>query len=153
MANLQMLQGNLLDAPDQYIAHQCNCVTVRSKHLAWSMFDRYPHADTYQYRTGRQDEAGTVTVCGDGKENRYILNMYAQKYPGPSKQFDDSPPIREKWFQQCLTLIGGIPGLTSIGFPHGIGCGAAGGNWERYLGYIQNFANDHPHVQVRIYRL
>ena len=45
-----------------------------------------------------------------------------------------------------------MPDLESIGFPYRIGCGAAGGNWNNYLGTLEIFSRYLPGiVDVNIY--
>jgi O-acetyl-ADP-ribose deacetylase (regulator of RNase III) len=47
---LERVKGNLLDATEQYIAHQCNCTSTTAKGLAATLFRRYPYADIYRER-------------------------------------------------------------------------------------------------------
>ena len=39
---IKVINGNLLEAQEQYIIHQCNCVSVNAKTLAKQLFDKYP---------------------------------------------------------------------------------------------------------------
>ena len=137
-----IVSGNLFDSQTKNIAHQTNCVTNRSAHLAASMFARYPYADVY---TGRKipNVPGTIVVCGNGNDQRFVINMMAQFYPGKPRfpnSSKDGYDVRCKYFYSCLKEIATIPYLESIAFPWGIGCGAAGGNWEYYHGLIDRFA-------------
>jgi O-acetyl-ADP-ribose deacetylase (regulator of RNase III) len=160
MGTCNIIQGDLFQSTEQYIAHQCNCVTQKSAHLAKSVFDRFPYADIYSKRhlnwTPPVGQCmGDIVVCGNGTSDRFIINMLAQYYPGCPKYPDsyrDGHIAREKAFQQCLKKIEQLKDLKSIGFPFQIGCGAAGGNWPSYLDMIQKFAEATP-VDVRIYRL
>lgn len=146
-------QGNLLEAKEQYIAHQCNCVTFKGAHLSGQVFKAFPHADSYRLRrkTRARDIPGTVAVMGNGADSRLIINMFAQYYPGQSKYQADSPEKRQLWFSRCLNKIAQIPDLKSIAFPDHIGCGAAGGNWDIYLAMIRNFAQA-TQAEVVIYK-
>lgn len=45
---IKIVEGNLLDSKEQYIGHQCNCVTSHAKTLAEQIFKKYPYADTYK---------------------------------------------------------------------------------------------------------
>lgn len=133
---------------------QCNCVTTRGAHLSAAMFERFPHADVYAGRRARS-VPGTIVVRGDAKEDgeRLVVNLFGQYYPGRSRFDNDSADKRRVWFQTCLAQVAGIPGLTSVAFPHGIGCGAAGGHWPEYHRMLAAFAATVPHVRVVLYKL
>ena len=40
--------GDLLQATEQFIVHQCNCVGKSARGLALALFKKFPHADVYQ---------------------------------------------------------------------------------------------------------
>lgn len=155
MSEVKIRTGNLLKASEQYIAHQCNCVTRRSAHLSKKIFTRFPHANIYSERQeGQHNSLGTIEIRGDGEE-RFVINMLGQYYPGRTKYPNsqkDGFKARENAFWKCLERILEIEDMKSIAFPFGIGCGAAGGNWPTYLTMIENFA-DHTNAEVVIYKL
>lgn len=139
--SLTVKKGNVLDAEEEYIAQQCNCCTIASKHLAKSMFDRYPYANTYQHRTLNRTSRsipGTIDIMGEANQKK-IINMYAQYYPGVSKYSNDSKQLRTSWFQDCLDKIR-LAGVKRLAMPCKIGCGAAGGDWNEYQSMLESFA-------------
>lgn len=163
---LTIVSGNLLDAGEQYIVHQTNCLTTRAAHLAYDVFQRFPHADIYAERgrlgvlkegaAGLRHVPGTIQVRGN------IINLLGQLGPGlPRAQravaglgvLPDTAAVREDWFRAGLAAIGALPGVESLAFPHSIGCGAAGGNWVAYRAMLDAFASAHPHIRVVIYQL
>ena len=147
--------GNLLEHDAQYIAHQCNCVTNRSAHLSKAVFTAYPYADVYSCRT-QPDTLGTIKVKGNGKEQRYVINMFGQYFPGKCRYPNgskDNPTLRQQSFQQCLDKISEIENMDSIAFPWGIGCGAAGGDWGKYEKMISDFAHKNFFTDVYIVKL
>jgi O-acetyl-ADP-ribose deacetylase (regulator of RNase III) len=158
---VKIIKGNLLTADTQYIAHQCNCLTNRAAHLSKAMFDEFPHADVYSSRdrkthwTESRDKPGTIDVRGNGEEKRYVINMFGQVFPGKPK-FPDSKAdgfeARRSHFNKCLEELAKIEDLQSVGFPYGIGCGAAGGDWNKYIEMIEEFADENE-VEVTIYKL
>lgn len=154
---IEIISGNIFDAKEKYICHQTNCVTKRAAHLSKDVFAQYPYADIY---TGRLNpsEPGTIVICGNGDDQRYVINMLGQYYPGNPKYPDsklDGIAARKKYFYQCLLRIAKINDIESIAFPWRIGCGAAGGNWDTYLGKIKNFEKyvEPKGVKVVIYKL
>lgn len=156
---ITQLVGDLLASPEQYIAHQCNCVSQYSSGLARHLFDRFPYANTYAGRT-EPNQPGTIQVLGNGTNERLVINLYAQYYPGyPVKGNWDSQEAREQYFSDCLNAIAGLkyganfPKLESIAFPSGIGCGLAGGDWEHYSKMLEDFANAYKDVKVVLYQL
>ena len=143
------ITGNLLDATEKYIVHQCNCVTKQGGGLAKYLFDKFPFADVYITRTDEdcdvatlRDKPGTITISGNGKDERYVVNLMGQLYPGGfwDDMQEDSEERRHKFFHRGLVNLAKVPNLNSVAFPAGIGCGLAGGDWEWYLGTIKNFA-------------
>lgn len=126
--------GDLLASNEQYLCHQCNCVTQRAAHLSAAVFKAFPHADIYSIRPkGHKDKPGTIIVKGDST-HRHVINMLGQVWPGKPKYPQDrvdGHAAREQYFALCLMEIAKM-GADSLAFPYGIGCGAAGGDWEHY---------------------
>lgn len=140
---LKTIEDDLFTADAKYLVHQVNCISKRSAHLAKAVFSRYPYADIYSNRDG-PSIPGTIIVCGNGLDQRYVINLLGQYYPGKPKYPDSSKDgfeARKRYFYQGLWQISKIPNLESIALPFGIGCGAAGGNWEEYLNIITKFAD------------
>lgn len=151
----EIITGNLLNSDAKYIAHQANCLSSNAAHLAAAVFSKFPYADIYSERT-IPDKPGEIKICGNGKDQRYIINLFGQYYPGRPKYPDsskDGHKAREKYFKSCLEKISQVENLESIAFPFGIGCGAAGGNWENYKDMIDNFADQLPDVRILIIKL
>lgn len=147
MHKAEIIKGNLLEASEQYIVHQCNCVTWNAAGIARSIFDKYPYADVYSIReaTAYQDKPGTILIRGNGENERYIIALMGQVYPGkPIDNYKDidSAELRQEYFKNGLQKIAELPELKSIALPVQIGCGLAGGNWNEYLDIINKFAND-----------
>jgi O-acetyl-ADP-ribose deacetylase (regulator of RNase III) len=153
---IEIVIGDLLNAKEKYIAHQCNCVTQASAGTAKAIFDKFPYSNTYADRQV-PDTMGTIKVLGNGQDERYIINMFAQYYPGKSKYPQakkDGIETRLQTFHQCLLKISRITDLESIAFPWKIGCNLGGGVWEHYLGNLTLFANyvEKTGVRVCVYR-
>ena len=155
MNNIEIINGDICNSDTQYIAHQCNCVTNYGKGLSKTLFSKYPYSDIYICRTKYKDTndiPGTIVVRGDGINNRFVINMLSQFYPGKARYYNDTIEKRREWFWECLYKISQIPNITSISFPHNIGCGLAGGNWNEYFTMIQCFSN-YSGITVKIYKI
>lgn len=140
---IPIINQSLLEANTKYIAHQCNCKSNYSAGLAKSIFTKFPYSDTYKDRiyTG-YNFPGRIDVLGNGEDNRFIINMYIQFWPGkPGKDIYDTNGYRIKHLKQCLSKIAEISNLESIGFPYNLGCGLAGGNFIEYSKILETFAD------------
>jgi O-acetyl-ADP-ribose deacetylase (regulator of RNase III) len=146
----QYIQRDLLEADTTYICHQCNCVTSIGKGLSADLFKKFPYANIYTERKSK-DVSGHIVIKGNGKDQRFVINMLAQLYPGPAKFSNDSKEKRLVWFQNCLEEMEQLPKGSSFGFPDQIGCGLAGGDWEDYLELLQKFQKKNS-VNVFIYK-
>ena len=142
-------ESDLLDSDAQVIAQQCNCVSKSAKGLSAAIIKKFPHANFYTSRT-KPSTPGTIKMAGSKKKKqRLVLAMFAQYFPG-KPQNEDTYEARKEWFQMCLNRIAKIKGLKSIAFPHGIGCGLAGGKWGDYEKMIVKWAETIPDVQIII---
>ena len=156
---LEIVTGNLLESECQFIAHRCNCYSTRSAGLATAVFKAFPWADVYSDRRQRGNDAalfGSITIHGNPQLNkRQIINIYGQLYPGKPSPGQDSMAARLAAFRNALAQIARIPDLASIGFPYGIGCGLAGGDWNEYQKLLEHFAEQVSvnGVSVILYRL
>lgn len=152
---IKIIEGDLFNSDAQYIAHQCNCVTHKSAHLARSMFMKFPWANIYSNRINYQDTPGNIIIRGNGQNERFVIAILGQIYPGKPKFSSgiDCSLARKSYFYKALLKIREIPTLKSIAFPWGIGCGAAGGDWKFYLKQIEKFSSSLLGVETEIYRL
>lgn len=143
--------GDLLQATETYLCHQCNCVTNRSKYLSKAVFTTFPYADIYSRRI-KPNKPGDVIIKGDGKAQRYVINMLGQYYPGckyPNSK-KDGANARLIYFKTCLEKMKILKG--DFAFPCYIGCGAAGGTWNLYLETLKTF-EETIKGDVAIYKL
>lgn len=146
--NTDLLEMSSKEA--QIIVQQCNCQSKKGKGLSKDISAKFPFADFYSSRE-KDSIPGTIEVRGDRKENeRFVMALYAQKGPGKPKE-NDNAESREEWFAKCLDRIPRkYKKLKSIAFPHGIGCGLAGGKWENYEKIICDWAEEYPKIKVMI---
>lgn len=156
---INIINDTIFNSKEKYIAQQCNCLTKRAAHLSLDIFTKYPYANIYKDRIidNHIDKPGNIIIRGNGKDKRYIINMLGQYYPGivkyPNSKLDGFK-ARTDYFFSCLQKISEIDNLKSIAFPYGIGCGAAGGDWELYYKLINKFYEFvKEKADVYIYRL
>lgn len=156
--------GNIIEADVDVIAQQCNCLTVKSHGLSKTISDKM-NVDLYKFRRKIQyksnlaieSDRGIPGTCQLFKNNsnfkpRYVACLLGQFAPGKpgiyykevSKlhQLVDDEYQRILWFEKSLKhLFDQMKHyeLDSIAFPKFIGCGLAGGNWEKYYSLIKEF--------------
>ena len=153
---LTLVNGNLLDAKETYLCHQCNCVSFRSAHLAKDVFNRFPYANVYrEHINGCEDEPGTILIRGNGEDKRFVVAMFGQLLPGKSrrpydKDYEDCDDLRLLFFQDCLNALQDLEIPGTFAMPYGIGCGAAGGDWKEYYKLIEEFAQ---YKDVTLYKI
>jgi O-acetyl-ADP-ribose deacetylase (regulator of RNase III) len=159
---LKVIKGDLLESKEKYIVHQTNCCSTGAGGLAYYLFKKFPYADVYSCRDRsmhlgwstdeigsrpavEHDQPGTIIIRGNGKDQRYVVGVMGQYYPGGpgyGKHRDiDGPIVRQRYFHQALWELAQIENLESVAFPYGIGCGLAAGDWEVYFKILNNFAD------------
>jgi O-acetyl-ADP-ribose deacetylase (regulator of RNase III) len=150
--NFILCDGDILNFDKtNCIAQQSNCVTVgNGKGLYAIINKKYPSTDVYT--EGRMPSIpGTISVkCSKESPQVIVIHMFGQYYPGRAKFPNDTLQKRELWFESCLERVGKTIHSGSIAFPHGIGCGLAGGNWDTYQTMLVDFAKKFPHLKVYI---
>jgi hypothetical protein len=154
MVIINTVRGSVLEPKDtNCIAHQCNCLTVKSHGLSAQVARRFKWADDYSIRKSHSTNTasiksrrkpGTIRIyihpmLASAQVTRVIC-MFAQWCPGKCggwskfypKDYVDTRENREEWFQQCLDAMDSDETLNHVAVPHRIGCGLAGGSWEAY---------------------
>ena len=158
MNYLKTINGDLLNATEDFVAHQCNCMSTNAKTLAQQLFIKYPYANTYKNRIKGNKNTynipGTMEIFGNGIDKRFIINIYSQYYPSIAKYNNDTTNKRLEWFVNCLNEITKINDIQNktIAMPYNIGCGAAGGDWNIYHKIIEDFANKEK-INITLYKL
>lgn len=135
---LKTAQGDLLkmgrDNEFDIIMHGCNCFAVMGGGIALQVADQFPDALLADQETVRGDagKLGTYTIGMSGR--LVILNCYTQYSISR-----DTDVFEYLAFQRVLDKIQYRFGRWRIGLPL-IGMGLAGGDPERILPMIEQFA-------------
>jgi O-acetyl-ADP-ribose deacetylase (regulator of RNase III) len=145
MVIVKIINGDITETDCKYIAHQCNCNTVKSHGLSKTIAAKWPWVDVYSKRvqigsrnaTIKPSTPGTIELLTNGYKT--IICLFAQWAPGKSgdyagyypKTYNDTIENRLSWFKECMTQIDKL-NLDEITMPFKIGCGLAGGDWKIY---------------------
>lgn len=153
MVIVKTIAGDITESDSNYLAHQCNCNTVKSHGLSKTIADKWPWADIYSKRvpigsrnaTIKPSIPGTIELITNEDDNKTIICLFAQWAPGKPgdyaryypKNYSDTSENRQLWFKACMAKIDDL-NLDEITMPFKIGCGLAGGNWKIYEQILQN---------------
>jgi O-acetyl-ADP-ribose deacetylase (regulator of RNase III) len=165
---MEIIEGNILKAKETYLVQQCNCLTVTSHGLSKTLAKTYSWGDPYRNRKSLnyrncavpedRDKPGTIKILQSPDNTKAIICMFAQWAPGKPQRYKSYPDIemdtysnRQKWFQECLERVEKI-NVTELAFPWKIGCGLAGGNWNKYYNMIKAFS-DRTGIKCTLYRI
>ena len=155
------VNGDICQAKENYIVHQCNCTTTVAGGLAHQIFSRFTHADTYQ-RENPLRQPGHISIHKGAHDEPAIVNIYGQVDGGHPKPGGDSRLNRELYFKQALQRLSTYlqqrcRRYVSIAFPWKIGCGLAAGNWNTYMRMIIAFTQETwaagINIQTTMYKL
>lgn len=156
---IRIIDGNLLDAQVDIIAHQVNCIENFNSGVAKAIRDYneevYQDYLLYCYLTekycahGVSDLLGDIRICYLDNE-RFCVSMFAQL---SEKQYTDLDA-----FAECLCRIkaqlppitkeNGIERQTSIAFPYKIGCVRGGADWDEVYQLIEDILGDDYDIQL-----
>ena len=151
--------GDIVRAKEKYIVQQCNCLSIFPYGLAKTLSKAFPKSCPYQYRrqlSGNiamledRDIPGHVTVIES--KDKFIVNLFGQVAPGKPKTYypeylnyyEDTSEAREGYFKHSLDawldfIKESKEENVTIAVPYKIGCGLAGGNWEKYKQMLLDF--------------
>ena len=115
------------------IAHVCNDLGGWGKGFVLAISRRWPeperdYRDWHRHRSGNDFGLGAIRLV-QVQSDTWVANMVGQH---GMKRGSAGPPIRYEAVERCLASLGGeaLRIGASVHMPR-IGCGLAGGRWER----------------------
>jgi len=144
---MEIIQGNILDCTENIIVHQTNCMGVMGSGLAKQIKAKYPEVFSgyyYECKTNKaEDLIGTVLIC-EANDGKLIANVFGQIKYGKGLQTNYDALFKALKEVHDMALEKGL----SVAIPARIGCGLAGGDWNKVYTEIQEIFKDIP---TRIY--
>lgn len=128
----------------QNIAHGCNCFHSMAAGVAGQLAKAYPPIsaiDKADNRLGDAQKLGTFTQA-TGDNGQICFNLYTQFTPGPDLSYGalvDCLIALDSWAKNKICM-------PTVYMPR-IGCGIAGGEWEKVSVLIDMFT---PHTNIII---
>lgn len=126
-------KGDLLKTPCRYIAHGVNCMNVMGSGVAKVLYEKWPEVKSEYHLFcnsnmrwvvhGQEELLGCVNVVRLG--DKVIFNCFTQNLYFPRGKVHLDYDALKKCFEHIITLE-----LRRIAIPK-IGCGLAGGDWEK----------------------
>jgi O-acetyl-ADP-ribose deacetylase (regulator of RNase III) len=118
------------------IAHCCNCFCTMGSGVAKAIRASFPvvYEADLQTRKGDREKLGTYSVAK--VDDRYIVNLYAQ--------FTYGRNTRELYYDAMISCLEKLKSFMlrhdfkSVGFPKGMGCILAGGDWRIVDAMVQS---------------
>jgi O-acetyl-ADP-ribose deacetylase (regulator of RNase III) len=147
---IKIVEGNILDAPEEIIGHQVNCQGVMGAGLASQLRSKYPtlFPRYKEFVNGLPDKelllGCTQVIKVDNY--KYIANLFGQLKYGRGRLYTHYASL--DYSLKLLKEKAKIHKLT-VALPYGIGCGLAGGDWNIVYGMIEDAFEDY---EVTIYR-
>lgn len=141
------VKGNLLDAPQQLIAHQVNCQGVMGSGVAKALRDRWPSLFMGYKVFIDQVPHGELlgkTYVHQTFDNKFILNIFSQDKYLPRTVCHTNYQAMEKAFIDLKESFAGDMAIPKIG------CGLGGGDWDIVSGLIESIFDDR---NVYVYEL
>lgn len=154
---LRFVQGDLLRSDCTIIGQQCNCFSVMGAGFARQIKKMYPGAyladKTFPFSPQERLGKFSYFIC----PNRAVFNLYGQYRYGRDIKYTDYQALRsslQSMFRFISTNRDSIfrGWLIKIGFPYGMGCGLAGGNWPS-VSHMLDILSDQFKMTVFIYKL
>lgn len=143
---VNLVRGNLLEAPESIIIHGCNCWHTMGGGVARYIAEKYPEA----YMADKNTPLGDAKKLGKYSfaivDEKTIVNAYTQ--------FDFGTDTRKLDYNALVDVMERIfYDFTddTVAMPK-IGCGLAGGDWRIVRAILESAAEKHTRT-IMVYEL
>lgn len=147
---IKIIEGNILNAKEDIIAHQVNCQGVMGAGLAKQIKSKYYNSYlTYKNMCDEaEDKKELLGRIKQYRENdgKTICHIFSQLDYGRSKRQTDYEALHKGL--KKLEIVARNTDKT-IALPFGIGCGLAGGDWSIVYKIIEDVFKDY---EVTLYK-
>ena len=148
---IRIVEGNLLEAKEQYICHQVNCQGVMGSGVALQIKNKYPQAyEDYKTLCKLKDCENKGNLLGYTQyirisENKCIINLFGQDKYGYSKR-------QTNYIALIMAITDVLDNVDEdIAIPYNMGCDRGGGDWDKLYFILEVLAEDFKH-DIVIYK-
>ena len=158
---IKIVEGNILEATEDIICHQVNCMGVMGGGLAYQIKEKYPYVYANyrhickEYLSENHSLLGEVIFGVFTHDNKIIANLCGQSNYGTHIQQTDYAALAKalKIVYKAVNNTNSSLNGYSVAIPYNLGCGLGGGDWnvvydminrifENYDVTIYNFENN-----------
>lgn len=147
---IKIIDGDILQAQENIIVHQVNCLSVMGGGIAKQIREKYPKVfkDYQKYLSNSGFPIQALGECQfvEVGENKYVANLFGQYKYGRDKQQTDYKALEEALFS---LKVNAKDHNLSVAIPVNLGCGLAGGSWDIVYKMIEEVFHDYD---VTLYR-
>lgn len=142
---VEFVKGDLVTGKFDIFCHQVNCKGKMGAGIAKQIRNAYPEV-YHEYKEICDKDRCVLgmnhyTYTSDG---RICVSMFAQDGYGTDKRYTDYNAFKS-CLRSLVTFLGyNFNTYKSVAFPHKIGCGLAGGDWNIILEMIKEFEDTIP---------
>ena len=146
---IRVINGDLMNAKEDIIAHQSNCKGVIDSDIANQLNDKYENFYKYYSEFCEEKCLGRCQLIkvNNNRHIKYIANLFGQDNYGKYKQYTEYDKLRNALIE--LKEFAKLKNL-SIALPYKIGCQTAGGDWDIVYTMLENIFLDYD---ITLYRL
>ena len=160
---IEIVNGDLLQSNLPLIAHQTNCLGVMGAGIARAIKNKWSivytqYVDKCRHYNYSKDLLGKCQVCiTEDEPIKFVANLFGEySFTESVAPFENRHTDYDALKKSLLHLkaICENTEITKIGIPYKLGCGLAGGDWDRvvYPMLQELFANDST-ITLYIYKL
>lgn len=137
---IKIIDGDLLQAKEDIIGHQVNCMGVMGAGLALQIKRKYPKVfKVYKELVTEAENANSVRfLLGKSlvveSEGKYIANLFGQYTYGKIGQYTLMNAL-ENALKNLKSFA--LQHDLTVALPYNIGAGLAGGDWDEILALIE----------------
>lgn len=143
MREYKIINGNLLNATEDFICHQVNCQGKMNSGVAKAIRQTFPSVYTEYYNmylNHTSNLLGEIQIVQIQTEQypHYCINMFAQDNYG----YDGKQYTSLDGFKKCLEKINHNCSGFTVAFPWKIACVRGGADWNQVLPLILETLTD-----------
>ena len=137
---IEIINGNIFEGDADIICHQVNTYGIMGAGIALQIKEK-----CLDYQRHGLNPIGKVLYCRTKYSNVVIANLFSQI--GMSTDYNAMKNCLQSIYNDCKKYN------ETVAIPYKIGCGIAGGDWNKVYGIIEEIFSQDEDVKCTIYKL